>query len=183
MPITMLVIGLLLVGVASAALVGYLSNAVTATADVDSPLQLQIRNEGQSNWHESTSLGSLRGGDTATLYIRERNHANNPIETNIEIIINEVDKDNVCAELTKVLFTDIAANWTIDLLEEHSTYSPNGCVVVEIDDFDALVLRPFPGQPLAAGQDKEFRVEVTFAQNAVGNYQASIQHMMPNWTG
>lgn len=165
-PTALFVIGLIAVGGVMAALVDYLSNQATVTADIDSPLQILVSNDG-NDFSASTSLGSGHGGSTVELWVREINHANNPIEdANIVINISEAGGPMVCGEITSMIYDNLQG-WTYDL----TTYC-------DVENGNA-VYRPFPNQTIPVGHNETFKINITFAQNAVGNYTAAIQHMMP----
>lgn len=69
------VVFLLMVGLASAALVGYLSNTITATISIESPIELVISNtsEGVVSASESYSV-SLYGGESYWVETTLTNH-------------------------------------------------------------------------------------------------------------
>jgi hypothetical protein len=81
-----LIVGLLVTG-ASAAVVNYLSNTVTADGNVESPFDLQVRMPGQNNWHKAVDFKTVYGGETFTIEYQLTNRANVPIHGDVQIEI------------------------------------------------------------------------------------------------
>lgn len=79
-----LIVGLLVTG-ASAAVVNYLSNTVTADGDIESPFDLQVRMPGQNNWHKAVDFKTVYGGETLTVEYRLTNRANVPIHGDVQM--------------------------------------------------------------------------------------------------
>lgn len=77
-PLTLFVLGLLVVGGASAALVGYLSNTVLTTQTVESPIVLQ-------NGNSELDVSIEYGGEYDMALLTIENKASVPIEGNLEI--------------------------------------------------------------------------------------------------
>jgi len=168
MPVAIFLIGLLVMGGALAALVNYLSNQVEATATVESPIELKLASSEDGPWENVLNMDSVYGGDTVEFYIREENKANNPITTDIEIIVNEDGESNVCEEITSLVYHD--GDFSVDLAGYCS------------EEAGMLVYRPFAGQTLEPGHVGIYKIDATFAQNAKGAYSATVQHMNPTTT-
>lgn len=77
-PAALFIVGLLVVGGATAALVDYLSNTVTATGDVESPIEL---NDGNAEF----SIDIDHSGEYDTALIKITNKADVPVYGNFEI--------------------------------------------------------------------------------------------------
>ncbi|MCX6813317.1 MAG: hypothetical protein NTV77_02440, partial [Candidatus Azambacteria bacterium] len=81
-PIAIVIVGLLIAGVASAALVNYLSNPIQATTTVTSPITMKVNSGADSTWSDNgaTSLSiSTTGGSDFTFTTLAKNNANNTI--------------------------------------------------------------------------------------------------------
>lgn len=112
-PIAMVVIvGFLVTGVASAALVNYLSDKVTTTAKVKSPVEMSI-NEGADGTFTSNKsiIVNTTGGSDFTFTTVAKNNANNVID-GYPVIVAEAptDKPFTGGEIDKVMFGD-AGHW------------------------------------------------------------------------
>lgn len=160
MPIAMFVVGLLVMGTATAALVSFLSNEVTASADVGSPIELKFWDGG---WVDDITLGSTHGGGTITATLRERNFASNEIDSTLRITISESGVVNECAEIEQLRFREAGNVGWNDVTSFCDVVSNNL-------QFDVDTLVP-------AGHDVQYEVEVTFNQYAVGSYTATVQHV------
>ena len=159
MPIAMLVIGLLVVGGVSAALVGFLSNAVTATADVGSPLELKIAPMVGGSWGDSLELGNVVGGAEVEFRIRERSFSNTAISSTLVIDVKEAGQVNVCDEMT-IQFRE----------QGNNGYTTLPCIVENNN------LKFQLGTVVPEGQDAVYEVLVTLHQGAYGSYDVSVRH-------
>jgi len=81
-----LIVGLLVTG-ASAAVVNYLSNTVTADGDVESPFELKIREIGHETWVDAVDFSTVYGGETLTIEYQLTNRANVPIHGDVQMEI------------------------------------------------------------------------------------------------
>jgi len=82
-----ILIGLLVVGVVSAAMVSYLSNTAQVTLDVDSPMTIVFDNEGNTD----TLTLDVLGGDTIEYTTLAKNNAENSIE--VYKVLHEITSD------------------------------------------------------------------------------------------
>ncbi len=82
-PITFLVIGMMIIGGATATLVGYLSNTISADVTVDSPILL---NDGNSDF----TVDIDNGGEYDMALIKVENKADVPVYGNLKIIFSDV---------------------------------------------------------------------------------------------
>lgn len=158
--LTLAVMAILLTGTVFGALVGYLSNQVTINADVKSPLQILFW-EG-SELSDNLNLGTIYGGDTISLIMNERNDGSTDITSELNIIISEPGVINDCAEITSLRFkgTDSSTWHSLICTEE------NNNLVYKVASM------------IPAGQNKNYDIELTFAPNVVGNYTATLQHLI-----
>ncbi|HUS99792.1 MAG TPA: hypothetical protein VMY59_05670 [Candidatus Thermoplasmatota archaeon] len=75
--------------IASGALLTYLSNTVTTTATVSSPMEQWISNDFYTGYVQDNSITfpSVHGGETVTFYVKTINNANAPITGNVDNIV------------------------------------------------------------------------------------------------
>jgi len=116
--VVMSVVGLILAGGASAALVNYLSNKVTATTSIASPVSMSI-NEGRngSDSGNQTIAFSTFGGSSFTFTAVAKNNANNEVRGYRVIVLKSPTGKNftggevvsVALENANVPSTDITA--------------------------------------------------------------------------
>ena len=166
-PVLLLV--LLGMGLVSAALVGYLSNMVTANVEVDSPMEQWI--DGGSGWtQESITFDSIRGGESITFYVKTQNNADIEITGNAENIVEENSLGVTCADFESVLATTTtdSSPITYDLIEMGL------CSQGEDDNHVVFSYGPIP----IVWETKEIdetTVVVTFKTDAVGTYTFTSQ--------
>lgn len=162
MPIAIFLIGVMVVGLGAAAIVDFLSNQVTANVNVESPLEIKIWDG--NDLEESISLGSTYGGNTVAFDFREENRADVDIDSDLTIIVGQSNETNVCSEITMLRFKGMQANnWNyVDM---------NTC------DDDTGYLKFVIPTIVPANTAKDYNVEVTFNQYALGEYEAKIQHI------
>lgn len=160
------IVGLLIIGVASAALVSYLSNTSQASVSVQSPLQTQISGDG-STWSDSISL-SAYGGETKTFYLVTENKANAVINGDNT---NKIVSENVtCAEFTSIyviIDSNVGGHSETELI-------PASCT----DGTNEVILN-FGSDTWEAYRLDNATIRITFAQNAVGTYVFNSQVLMP----
>lgn len=107
-PIAMVVIGILIAGVASAALVNYLSNATTTTTTVKSPIEMSVNvgRDGTPGGSDSISINTTGGSDFMFTTVAE-NKANNTINGYpVIVVVAEDGKEFTGGEIAKVMFED-----------------------------------------------------------------------------
>jgi hypothetical protein len=150
----------LVVGLASAALVNYLSNSVSATATVESPLELKLAPQTGGTWQDSLELGTVYGGDAIEFRLREKSRSNQNINSTLAIVIAESGKVNVCEEVKLSFREQGNTNW-------HEINCAQASNNLEFK-LDTTVL---------AKQDKVYEVKAELNQRALGNYTATIQHI------
>lgn len=111
--IALVTIGLAVAGVASAAVVNYLSDMPTGTVAVNSPVEMSI-NPGGSHTNlgnKSVVLDDTTGLSTVEFTTVAKNHANNTVSGYRVIILEDIStvSGNLTAkEFTKVMFDDNA---------------------------------------------------------------------------
>lgn len=127
-PLAVLLIGLMVVGGATAALVGYLSNTAEMDATVQSPLDIKfveiaeddewvdaitgINNVAAytSSWSDSISLTET-GLSTAYVGVKLTNNADVKIEDKIlKVTVSNENGDVTCNDLTSLTFIDVGCS-------------------------------------------------------------------------
>jgi len=106
--IPILVAGVLVAGVASAALVNYLSNYVSTTANVTSPIEMRVNEGANGNLpgNESITINTT-GGSDFTFTTVAKNNANNTIEGYpVTVAVAPDGKNFTGGEIAKVMFGD-----------------------------------------------------------------------------
>ena len=107
-PVAMVVAGLVIAGVASAALVNYLSDYVSTTANVTSPIEMSVNEGANGSWTGTKSITiDTTGGSDFTFTTVAKNNANNTIEGYPVIVAVAPEGQNFTGgEITKVMFGD-----------------------------------------------------------------------------
>ena len=130
--IPILVAGLVVAGVASAALVNYLSNWTQTTAVVTSPVEIRVNAGADSTWTGTESISiNTTGGSDFTFTTVAKNNANNAIEGYPVIVAVAPDGKNFTGgEFEKVMFGDIDS-WPnmIDITDYLYVVYSNGTLV------------------------------------------------------
>ena len=94
-------VAVMMVGFASAALVTYLSNEVSADVKVESPIEMFIRTETSDPWACTANLADMYGGQEKVFYTRIVNRINEPILNKpFTVTITNVAGDATCADFT-----------------------------------------------------------------------------------
>jgi len=106
--IPILVVGLVVAGVAGAALVDYLSDYVSTTANVTSPIEMSVNEGANGSWTSNKSITiDTTGGSDFTFTTVAKNNANNTIEGYPVIVAVAPEGQNFTGgEITKVMFGD-----------------------------------------------------------------------------
>jgi len=106
--IPIVVAGLVVAGVAGAALVDYLSDYVSTTANVTSPIEMSVNEGANGSWTSNKSITiDTTGGSDFTFTTVAKNNANNTIEGYPVIVAVAPEGQNFTGgEITKVMFGD-----------------------------------------------------------------------------
>ena len=106
--IPILVAGVLVAGVAGAALVNYLSDYVSTTANVTSPIEMSVNAGADSSWTGTKSITiNTTGGSDFTFTTVAKNNANNDIAVYPVIVaVAPEGKNFTGGEIAKVMFGD-----------------------------------------------------------------------------
>ena len=107
-PIAMAVVSLVIAGVASAAVVNFLSDSVSTTANVTSPIEMSVNEGANGSWTSNKSITiDTTGGSDFTFTTVAKNNANNTIEGYPVIVAVAPEGQNFTGgEITKVMFGD-----------------------------------------------------------------------------
>ena len=131
-PILMVVAGLVIAGVAGAALVNFLSDYVSIMANVTSPVEIRVNAGADSTWTGTESISiNTTGGSDFTFTTVAKNNANNAIEGYPVIVAVAPDGKNFTGgEFEKVMFGDIDS-WPnmIDITDYLYVVYSNGTLV------------------------------------------------------
>ena len=95
------------IGVASAALVSYLSNTIVVTASVTSPVLLETSADGITYGTGALDMGSYYGGETVNYFMRGTNQGDGTVPGQMNIVVTNDINDVLCAD-----FISIPAPWT-----------------------------------------------------------------------
>ena len=107
-PIAMAIVSLVIAGVASAAVVNFLSDYVSTTANVTSPIEMSVNERANGSWTSNKSITiDTTGGSDFTFTTVAKNNANNTIEGYPVIVAVAPEGQNFTGgEITKVMFGD-----------------------------------------------------------------------------
>lgn len=167
-PITILAISLMSVG-GLAALVTYISNTVSASVTVESPLALSIAIDTAgvpgTFGTEPLSLGNIKGGESVTFWVKTKNLADASISGTVYNVINNPSGIS-CADFASLASTDTGIN---PAFAEIDTTGALACY--QLDEFNVR-LKTTPTEPWtwSAGHEDNGKFTVKFATNAVGTY-------------
>ena len=168
-PIALFVVGLLVIGGASAALVGYISNKVQADVAVTSPMEQGIKKLWTDTYSTNTISFTGFGGETKTFYIKTENVADVSITGEGKNIISS--PGITCAD-----FTEVKAKTTNDGGSTWDGYYPILGVCVQVNPYTvSFDYGPVGGTTWSAGQIDETEIVVTFKPNALGTYTFTSQ--------
>ena len=168
------VMGLFVMALATAGLVGYLSNEIEASVTVDLPVLLEISADGTSDsWlgADSDGVTSLVLDNTyplvpVTFWVRDTNLAS--VDMPGQSLKTVTNTDGITCEH----FASVTANG-IDLLE-----LANGCVQVE-GNLNSVDFSEYTSKGLAAkgeaGDSATNEIVMTFAPGAEGTYVFEMQ--------
>lgn len=168
-----LIVGLLVTG-ASAAVVNYLSNTVTADGNVESPYDLQVRMpitgvEGSveywndDGWSDTVEFGTLYGGETLTIEYKLENRANVGVIGDVQMEVmcsNGIDADN--PDFENVLLHPNNADSPIEFGVKQGS-----------DDYHVLYTTDSDYTFNDAGDTTYGKIEFVVKENAVGTYKIS----------
>ncbi|MFO7710153.1 MAG: hypothetical protein R6V53_00105 [Candidatus Woesearchaeota archaeon] len=169
-PFAAFMVAVLFIGGATAALVGHLSNEVEANVEVKSPIELKVAPETGGNWGDSVDLDSVYGGETATYRIQENILA---------------DTDGIDSKIVIEIFADTGIE-SCDEIEDIQVKS-DGTVIATLGSSltcsekwagDEKYLETVMDSTGMTKGTRVYDVETTFAANALGNYSATVQHMV-----
>lgn len=188
-PIAMVIAGLVIIatiGVASAALVGYLSNTVQADIEVKSPMIVGI-SEGKDSWagdrypegshnladwtttETLLSILDIKGGETVTLYAMSANVADAHIYGFEEFIVTNLD-GVTCEDFESVkvrvdsIYGDLGYGSERDVLPICVRVGPNKV------KFDSKQSGTEGLSDWNVGETDVSKIVVTFKSNALGTY-------------
>src|SRR6056297_861267 len=156
---------ILVAGIGSAVLVDYLSNQAEADVEVESPMELKVSTG--SGWTEddTVDLGSTYGGNTVSFMLQETNKADVKIQSNLVVKVTNEQGIESCDEITSMYFEETSGAFSGDIVDSCSN---QGSYL----RFETGVMNR------TADTTYEYDVDTTFAQNAKGNYSATIQHLV-----
>lgn len=106
--IPILVAGVLIAGVASAALVNFLSDYVSTTANVTSPIEMSVNEGADGSWTGNKSITiATTGGSDFTFTTVAKNNANNTIDGYpVTVAVAPEGQNFTDGEIAKVMFGD-----------------------------------------------------------------------------
>ena len=151
-----------MIGLATAALVPYISNSVSAGVGVDSPISMYISAD-NGTWYASVSLGNMYGGANTTFYTKIVNHLNKSISNKpFNVTITNDDGNATCEDFANFTLDGV----TIAPVLDDNCFEDSGTVII-------------PGwETLAAGETDYDSVGFEFALNVKPtNYTISTQIM------
>lgn len=185
--IVILVALVVLVGIGSAGLVGYLSNTVQTDVTVSSPMEQWNSYDGGTWTKDDLSFPGEKGGQSITFYVKTENIANVAITGNGKNVVENwarvtcIDFTSVSATTTSTYLNpgDVPQNvkdsctWISDIVWRCGPY-PLTCL--GIDDYHVeFAYGPTPSITWSAGQVDITKVVVTFKGDADGTYVFTSQ--------
>jgi len=165
----LILIGFGIIGTAS--LVGYLSNQISTSLSVNSPLELKMSLDG-SNWQTGlVSLGSIYSGDNVVFFIQTHNLIN-VSQTGVMWNIINNPSGITCND-----FVSLKGQSTEQ--DESNTIYPESdlvCVPISGDVYNVrIITTPTEEWTWHAGHQDSTKVTIIFANNAFGVYTLTTQ--------
>lgn len=162
-PIALFIVGLLVIGGATASLVSYLSNEVAADVTVDSPMEQWILDG--SDWVQGPISMSIYGGESTIIYVKTQNKADVAITGNGENIVTN-PLGLTCNDFESVVVSTNTNN---------AGYGPEYDLIALplcSEDGGYKVIFSYGPTPITwdAGQIDINKIVVTFKANALGTY-------------
>lgn len=151
-----------MIGLASAALVPYISNTVTGDVDVSSPFGFEVSTTGYTTpMGDVANFPDAHGGETVKLFTRITNLANADITgDNVTIVLSDSVNDNVeCAEITEIVAYDVGGVEQVRLTD----VTPALSCVDNGDGTISIVTAPVHLDTTTTVQEMSF--DITFAPN------------------
>ena len=190
MPLAVFIIGLMVIGGASAVLVGFLSNETTAEITVESPIQLQLAEvehgmtipttidnvaDGSVVWSDDISLSST-ALSKEELGLKVEVIANQDIAgKNLELMLSNNNNDASCLDLTSLTFIDVGCSaGTACYQVEQELVGVAPCT----DNSDGSVSYMIPITLFEVGETYKYPVTLTFANvnPDVYNFDAQVMN-------
>ena len=169
MPLAMLFVLVAGAGIGSAALVGYLSNSVDATMTVQSPITVEISTGTGYSETNSVELSDVFGGNTATIYVKTANNANNMIYGDIEATITS--PGITCADITGFDITTTIGDTTYPTESVVSL-----CDEIDYSNIKFVMAGAGTSKPhWAVGEIDISQADITFNASALGDYTFAMQ--------
>ena len=172
-PVALFVVGLLVIGGASAALIGYISNMTTAKVTVSSPIEQEISID-NSNWGTDTvTFEPAYGGESITLYVKDTNMADVAITGDVNNVVTNTDGVN-CDDFVSV---EVSTITTINGVAEPVS-GPHDLIGLGLcDDSGDDVKFSYGPTPmtLVVGQVDISTIVATFKTDASGTYTFTTQ--------
>lgn len=178
------VLVLLGIGLVSAALVGYISNEVSGTFNVDHPLLLEIS---VTDWDwvstpEPIALGNIHGGEDTTFWLQVTNNADIDVDpVDLSVVLGSDYGDDLqatCEDFTWVKIRayrmlDSESIFTEQLPAIEGNLNSLGCTVV-----DGKITLLLDSQYIA-GEIEKYEIELTAALDiAPSTYTMTAQEML-----
>lgn len=162
-----IVIALVLVGTGTAALVGYLSNTVSASVTVTSPMELMIGIDPSDLWYGPQELGSIIGGETIEFYVSTENKANAPITGTMWNVVSNPG-GVACADFAYHEARVLDGDGVTELYP----FAPIGCEPINLTSV-RFITTPTEPWTWAANHYDIAHIKVTFEEAAFGTYSVS----------
>ena len=181
-PMAMFVIGILIIGGASAALVSYLSNSVEVDIEVSSPISLEmaeiehgmtilsaIENVANENvdWQETVGNLSTTGLSTMELGLKVENNADVDIMNEyLEFELSNENNNATCDDLTSLTFIDVGCSEGTWCYQEQQELVGT----VDCNEFNGSAYYSIPITLWESGLEYNYPVTLTFANVEPGMY-------------
>jgi len=191
-PIAVIAVALLVAGVASAAVVNYLSNSTTTATTITSPIEMSVNNDRDISESSIKSINiNTTGGSDFTFTTVAKNNANNEISGYPVIVVEATDGGKLTGEeFTKVMFKD--KNGTHDITELLYVVNTDGSLTklssktwnneklvlsfVNYATGNTIAAGGVVAYPLSAGEVNWNILTITLNQAIVGTYTISSQY-------
>lgn len=127
-------------GFGSAMLIAYISNSVTENVSVESPLVMQISNDGGVTYSDNVSVGTIYGGDSVIFKTSTQNMASADANATFELVISNDNNSAMCEDFTVATFNGVNMSGSCVNVNGEAIFESSQLYSAQATQFDDVVL-------------------------------------------